>query len=114
LAEEIARVIESGPREEHEALRAYAVSLIRNQAAPADFDAGSGEDFDELGDLPATPESSSNAVTLIGYGVLLVPAGGLLALVLPPIGLMLVLTAVVMIGTGLAVAAFGRVRGLLT
>jgi hypothetical protein len=115
LADEIGRIIEDGPREEREALRDYAVCLIRNQSqARAEDFAGAAEPFDAAGDRPSSDQapSGSSAATLIGYGFLLLPAGGLLVLVLPPIGLMLGLTAFVMIATGMGVSVIARIRGL--
>jgi hypothetical protein len=115
LAEEIGRVIEEGPREEREALRDYAVSLIRNRTEGGEGQHGEAGEWGVEDQLPeAAPQSSSSAATLIGYGALLLPAGGLLALVLPPIGLMLGITAFAMIAAGFGLSIFTRVRGLFT
>ena len=110
LAVQMRETIDNGPREEREALLAYAVSLVGERAA-AGF-----EPDPELGaetDAPPAPAGSgTNAATLIGYGALLLPAGGFLTLVLPPIGMTLAMSAIVLIVGGVTLAVFSRLRGI--
>jgi hypothetical protein len=111
LAAQMRETIERGPREEREALHAYAVSLVGERVTPT---------FEPIVDLaaeadalPAATGAGTNAATLIGYGALLLPAGGFLMLVLPPIGVTLALSAVVLIAAGIALAVFSRLRGMV-
>jgi hypothetical protein len=112
LAAEMRATIDKGPREEREALYAYAVSLVGERVAPALDD---NPEFDLEAITPSAPQGSgTNAATLIGYGALLLPAGGFLTLVLPPIGMTLALSAVVLIASGAALAVFARLKGIFT
>jgi uncharacterized small protein (DUF1192 family) len=106
LAEEIGRLIVSGPTGEREALHDYAVSLVREKLpvvdpTPAVHDTLTGD---------VTVEAASNTATLLGYGVLLIPVGFLMLLVFAPLGALLLVAAVGMAVAGVVLALIGRVR----
>lgn len=107
LASEIGKVVEAGPAAEREALREYAISLVR-ESVPAG-DSYYGETV-APGDVEVEREPtsrSSSAASLVGYGVLLLPVGFLLSIIFP-FGLFLVVAGVGMIGMGVLVALVGR------
>jgi hypothetical protein len=111
LADEIASVIEAGPAEERDALQDYAVSLIRDRLPSRTVTDGGG--VAEETDAPssqAAQKTGTNAVTLVGYGFLLVPVAFILVPIMPPIGVMLGLTAVAMITAGIGLAVVSRFR----
>ena len=109
MAEELGRVIDSGPQGEREALRAYAVSLLRERLPSAEThedDEAFLEGFAE-GSSEETGKTSS-AATLIGYGFLLLPASAVLLLVFPPVGGLLFVTGIVLMVCGLGWAMVAK------
>ena len=107
LAEEIGRLIDGGPHEEQESLRAYAVSLLRERVPSHEPVEDEAIDADPE-HVPAEAGAGSNSATLIGYGFLLLPAGGVLLLVFPPVGGMLLVTGVVLMACGLGWAMISK------
>ena len=106
LADEIGRLIVSGPAAEREALHDYAVSLVREKLPVIDptsavHDAPTGD---------VTEGSASNTAALLGYGVLLIPVAFLMLLVFAPLGALLLVAGVGMALTGIVFALAGRVR----
>lgn len=109
----MARLIESGPRAERETLHAYAVGLLRERDPWAEsFGGAAVEDGIEL----ETSEAGSNSsgATLLGYGFLLLPAGGILLLVFPPVGGLLLASGLVMMCGGLVAALLGRLAATVS
>ena len=107
LAAEMGRVVETAPNAEREALREYAVSLVRDNVPIAD---SSFTDVDVAGDVEddRVPASrSSSAASLVGYGILLLPVGFLLSIVFP-FGLFLVVDGLLMIGLGVLTSLVTR------
>jgi hypothetical protein len=106
LAEEIGRLIVSGPAADREALHDYAVSLVREKLPV----------IDPTPAVPDTPTGgvtegyASNAAALLGYGVLLIPVAFLMLLVFAPLGALLLFAGVAMATTGVVAALVGRVR----
>lgn len=106
LAEEIGRLIVSGPADDRQALHDYAVSLVREKLPVIDpssavLDAPPGD---------VAGEHASNTATLLGYGVLLIPVAFLMFLVFAPLGALLLAAGVGMAVTGIVLALVGRVR----
>jgi len=106
LADEIGRLIVSGPPADREALHDYAVSLVREKlpvvdSAPAVHDTPTGV---------VTEGYASNTASLLGYGVLLIPVAFLMLLVFAPLGALLLVAGVGMAATGVVLALIGRVR----
>jgi len=106
LAEEIGRLIVTGPAAEREALHDYAVSLVREKLpvvdpAPAEADTPQGR---------VAAEYASNTASLLGYGALLIPVAFLMLLVFAPLGALLLVVGVGMAAMGILLAVVGRVR----
>lgn len=107
LAEEIGQVIEHSAVEDRESLHDYAVSLVRDQLPVVEATApGSGGLAPERGGSKG--KAGSNAVTLIGFGFLLVPVGAVLLVVFPPVGLVLLVGGALSVIAGLAIGLVGR------
>ena len=107
LAEEIGQVIERGAAEDRESLHDYAVSLVRDQLPVAEATAPGTGDL-ATGRGGSKSKGGSNAVTLIGFGFLLVPVGAVLLVVFPPVGLVLLVGGALAVIAGLAIGLVGR------
>jgi hypothetical protein len=105
LADEMGQLIECGRVGDREALHDYAVSLLRDRLpTTATNDEPTVEEIDEA--PAARPGAGTNAATLIGYGFILLPAGAVLLLVFPPVGMLLFGTGVMSMAGGVVLAVF--------
>jgi len=107
LAAEMGRLIETSPAHERESLRDYALSLVRDDTRGAESAAADAWDATDSEGERAPATRSSSAASLVGYGVLLVPVGFLLAIVFP-FGLFLALGGVFMVVLGVVTGLLGR------
>jgi hypothetical protein len=99
LAREFGEVVEHVPEGEREALRDYAVELLREESESA-----RQKETDRTADERKTPLGA------FGFVVLLLVAGGALLFVLPPVGIVLLLLALPVAGWGLLQMVLGRTR----
>ena len=114
LADEMGELIEAGPVDDRVALHDYAVSLVRDRL-PVMTPAGVGgqDDEEQEGADSAdsretrTKTSGTTGASLVGYGVLLLPVGGILLLLFPGMG-------VVLVGVGVFMMLSGAIFGMLS
>jgi hypothetical protein len=111
LADEMSVLIEAGPVDDRIALHDYAVSLVRDQLPvmrPAEVGGQDGEE-QEGADSSATrtKTSGTTGASLVGYGALLIPVGGILLLLFAPLG-------VTLLGVGVFMVLSGAMFGLLS
>jgi len=109
LAEEMGRAIEAAPQADREALHDYAVSLVRDRLPTAQIETGAAGGVAEDARRDARRGAVSNAATLIGYGILLLPIGVVLLVVFPPVGMLLIMAGVASVVIGLGVALVTKV-----
>ena len=112
LADEMSELIEAGPVDDRVALHDYAVSLVRDRLpvmTPAEV-GGQGSEGLEGADssAPRTQTSGSTGASLVGYGALLIPVGGILLLLFPGMGLVLVAVGVFMVVSGAIFGVLGK------
>ena len=111
LADEMSELIEAGPVDDRVALHDYAVSLVRDRL-PVMTPAGVGGQDDEEQESADSREtrtktSGTTGASLVGYGVLLLPVGGILLLLFPGMG-------VVLVGVGVFMMLSGAIFGMLS
>jgi hypothetical protein len=111
LAGKMVEVIAKSDPTDRPALHDYALSLVRDAFPIADDIAGAEDRASNRHALASAKDRPGSAVTLVGYGMLFLPVGGLLGIVFPPLGVFLVCIGLVMVVAGLIAAFVTRVRG---
>lgn len=106
LADEMSVLIEAGPVDDRIALHDYAVSLVRDRLPvmrPAEVGGQEGADSSAA----RTKTSGTTGASLVGYGALLIPVGGILLLLFAPLG-------VTLLGVGVFMVLSGAMFGVLS
>jgi hypothetical protein len=111
LAGKMVEIIATSDPTDRPALHDYALSLLRDAFPIADDIATMEDRVSGRPALASDGGQASSAVTLVGYGVLFLPVGGLLGIVFPPLGVFLVCIGLVMVLAGLVAAFVTRARG---
>lgn len=111
LAGKMAEIIAKSDPTDRPALHDYALSLVRDAFPTAD-DLVDRENRVSSRHVSASGDDRpGSAVTLVGYGVLFLPVGGLLGIVFPPLGVFLVCIGLAMVIAGLLAAGVTRLKG---